>query len=916
MIGRAGEAVAVARFVERVPSGPVGLLVEGEPGIGKTTVVSEAICAARERRYRVLEARPAEAEADLSFATLGDLVGAILDEVSDALPAPQRQALEVALLLREADEPADPLTTARALLSLFTIVSRADPLVIAIDDAQWMDQASKRALEFALRRLPQRVGVVVASRVEGGPGGPFDLEQALAPGSLERLVLGPLSLAALHHLIQSRLRLNLSRPMLVRIAEASNGNPFFALEISGALARGHAPLDLGDLLPVPRTLHDLLSDRVDRLSPPARAVASVAAVLSRPTVETVEAAVGSDLDVNAALLEAEEAGVLLSDGDRLRFSHPLLASAFYGSLTAGRRRALHRRLAAVVGDPEEQARHLARSLTAADEGAASTIEEAAVLATRRGAPESAAGLYEAACRLTPAEQPEELARRMLGGASARSVAGDLGGARTLATQALETGQTGPLRARALLLLGSLASYTETTEARIDYQERALSEAGDDLALRVEILLALFEQLVVDPDKAWRRADEAIGLLRERDDAGPLAQALMNKFIAGAVLGHGADAGLLDEALVLDARSTGPAEKYLLLWFHWIDDLDGTRARHRLHDERYRDRGDVVAAAEMVEFVAMAEFRAGNWTEAEQQLEDACETLAQVELRGPIIASFTDRSVIDAHRDRLERARRTLLGILGVERLDPFWQMVAHSAQGAVEFCAGNHEGADVAWTAMREEARVVGWIDCLDDRSEPDHVEALIALGKLDEARRVLQHLEWRGRTLPRPWIEAGLPRARALVLAAEGKLSEALAIMDAAPSIGALPFEHARLLLVRGQIERRANRKLAARDSLREALAALEKLGSPPWEQRARDEIARLGLRHRAPSELTEGERRVAELAATGMTNRQVAEAAFVSPKTVEANLARAYQKLGIHSRAELGARMSARSRDGDTDS
>ena len=287
MIGRAGAAVAVARFAERVPSGPVGLLVEGEPGIGKTTVVFEAIRAARERRYRVLEARPAEAEVDLSFATLGDLVGALLDEVSDALPAPQRQALEVALLLREGDEPADPLTTARAFLTVLTIVSRADPLVIAIDDAQWMDQASKRALEFAFRRLPQRVGVVVASRVEHGPGRPFDLEQALAPESFERLVLGPLSLAALHHLIQSRLGLNLSRPMLVRVAEASSGNPFFALEISGVLARGHAPLDLNDLLPVPRTLHDLLSDRVDRLSPPARAVASVAAVLSRPTAETV-----------------------------------------------------------------------------------------------------------------------------------------------------------------------------------------------------------------------------------------------------------------------------------------------------------------------------------------------------------------------------------------------------------------------------------------------------------------------------------------------------------------------------------------------------------------------------------------------------------------------------------------------------
>jgi DNA-binding CsgD family transcriptional regulator len=129
-----------------------------------------------------------------------------------------------------------------------------------------------------------------------------------------------------------------------------------------------------------------------------------------------------------------------------------------------------------------------------------------------------------------------------------------------------------------------------------------------------------------------------------------------------------------------------------------------------------------------------------------------------------------------------------------------------------------------------------------------------------------------------------------------------------------ALPFEAARLLLVRGQLERRANRKLAARESLTAALGAFDALGSPPWAQRARDEIGRLGLRHRAPNELTETERRIADLAATGMTNREVADATFVSPKTVEANLARVYRKLGIRSRAELGARMTALSGDAET--
>jgi DNA-binding CsgD family transcriptional regulator len=905
MIGRADEAAAVARFAEQVPSGPVGLLIEGEAGIGKTTIVLEAIRQAREARYRVLQVRPAEAEADLSHAALTDLVGGAFDDVSGALPAPQRQALEVVLLRREARSPADPRTTASALLTAVTILSGRAPVVMAIDDAQWLDPASRRALEFVARRLPPRVGIVVAHRPIAGPGRPLDLVRALAPEAVRHLVLGPLSLAALHQLIQSRVRLKLSRPLLVRIAEASDGNPFYALEIAGALARGPGLPAPDEPLPVPRALHDLRSDRVDRLSATARMAASAAAALSRPTAEILETAFASEFDVEAALLELESAGLVTAEHDRLRFSHPLLASALYGSLTVARRRELHRRLAEAAADPEEQARHLARAQRAPDKDAAARIAAAAALAMRRGAPEAASELYASACRLTPDEQSEDLARRMLGGAEALYLAGDFDAARSRATRALASGRAASVRARALLLLGSLASYTESIAARIGYQERALDEAGDDLALRVETLLGL----PIDPAGAAQRADEAIEILGQRNDASLLARALIRKFIAEAVLGHGSLTQLLDEALALERGSGGPISEYPLIWFHWVDDLEATRARFHQLDQRYRDHGDVAGTAELVEFLAMAEFRAGNWAAAEQALEDACDTLAHFELRGPFTASFADRSVIDAHRGRIERARRTLDDILGIEGLDLLWRMLCHSAQGAVEFCAGSYEAADRAWTQMREEARVVGCVDFLDDRSEPDHVEALVALGRLEEARRVLEHLEWRGRTLPRSWIDAGLPRARALILAAEGTVEEALAALVQAPEAPSLPFEAARLLFVRGQLERRANRKLAARTSLTKAIEVFEELGAPPWAQRARDEVARLGLRHRGSTELTETERRIAELAATGLTNRQVADAAFVSPKTVEANLARVYLKLGIRSRAELGARMAATS-------
>ena len=912
MIGRGSEAAAVARFVERVPSGPVALVIEGEAGIGKTTVLVEAVREAGARGCGVLEARPAQAESELSYTALDDLVGGVFDEVSTELPPPQRKALEIALLRREADTPADPRTTGIAFVSVLTHLAANRPLVVAVDDVQWLDRASSRVLEFAARRLPERVGIVVTRRAEAGDAAPLGLDRALGE-ACERLVVGPLSLAALHHLIEGTAATKLPRPMLARVEEVSGGNPFYALELARALARDGGHPGIGQPLPMPQNLQDVVSERVQRLSATAQAVTLIAAAHARPTAVTVAAALESDDDAEAALLEAEEAGILVGDGERLRFSHPLLESAIYGSATTVRRRQLHRRLADIVTDPEERARHLGRGVTGVDEALAAEIERGASLADRRGAPEAATELYAAACRLTPADRRDDLARRLLGGANALATAGDLDGASTLAATASETAPPGPLRARALLLRGSLATYTESLDARIDHHERALVEAGDDLPLRAEILLARQEEVSVDPRQAARYADEAIALVRALDDRSGLGQALMNKFIAEAVLGLGARQELLDEALALEARSDGPALVWPLIWFHWIDDLEATRARYRVNDRMCRDHGDTVGAAEVVEFLAMAEFRAGNWDIAESALEDACATLEQWDVRGPLVASFADRSLIDAHRGRFERARATLNDILEPgEQLDLFWRMVCRSALGQVEFFDDNHEAADRVWTQMKRDADELGWKDILEDRSEPDHVEALLALGQLERARRVHQHLEWRGRTLPRPWIDATLPRVRALVLAAEGDLIGARDELETVATAHALPFERARLLLVKGQIERRTNQKLAAKRSLTEALSILEQLGSPAWAARARDEIGRLGLRQRPPDELTATERRIAELAAGGMTNREVAEAAFVSPKTVEANLARVYRKLGIRSRAELGARMSHEPRDG----
>ncbi|MGH2727912.1 MAG: helix-turn-helix transcriptional regulator [Actinomycetota bacterium] len=290
-------------------------------------------------------------------------------------------------------------------------------------------------------------------------------------------------------------------------------------------------------------------------------------------------------------------------------------------------------------------------------------------------------------------------------------------------------------------------------------------------------------------------------------------------------------------------------------------------------------------------------------------------MEQVEFRGALGMVFQKRALIDAHHGRIERARATLLPLIETaERLgQPMWVALSLSTLAFVEFAADEHRAADQALIRMRALTDSLGVKDFFSDRSEPFHIEALLALGEIVRARDVLAYLEERGRMLPRLWITVTLPRARALVLAAEGDMAGALAAIEQLDLKVASqqPFELAWTLLAKGRLLRRAKQKRAAADALTQALGMFEQLGSPPWIDQARGELDRVGLRRAAPLDLTETERRVAELVAAGRTNREVAAQMFVSPKTVEANLVRVYRKLGIGSRAELGAWHTSRTND-----
>ncbi len=910
IVGRDAEFALVERFIDALGGAPSALVIEGEPGIGKTTLWLEALRAIETRGYQTLAARPAESEARLSYVSLADLIAGVFDEARPRLPSPQAQALAAVLLRKEPNERADPRTTAAGLVSIVTALAAKAPLVIAVDDVQWLDSASARALEFAARRLPAQAGLLLTRRSDGPEETPLHLDRTLPEERLLRIVPTPLSLGALHHLIESRLGTAPRRPKLIRILEASRGNPFFALEIARALPVGEDHHGL-DPLPVPSSLQELVASRLPELPPSARELVLVASALSRPTLAKVEAAVGSSVDVPAALLAAEEAGVLHTERETIRFTHPLLASAVYGAASGSRRRVLHRRLAAVAGEAEERARHLAAAATDSDEATASAIEEGAKAAAMRGAHDAAAELLHESRRLTPPHHAEEFVRRTLSQAAALYETGDLPTARALAERAVADSPTSASRVQALLLLGFIEWDAGAVESVFEHMDQSLAAAGDDRDLQRDVCMAwVYVTRTLDPKRALEFAERAEALLG--GEADPHQVLLFDRFWAEALLGRKPRLELLERGLDLEA-ATGPHRLIPILWYTATDDFGAARARHELEDAWSRERGDERMRGDRLAYRAVVELRAGRWDLAEEYVERSCSLIEGLDFGRAHAVAFGWRSLVDAHRGRLDRARSTLLPLLDeAERTNArtWWVERLLAILGFVEFNAGDHEAADRALVQMRAVYDSMGVAEPLLDWSEPFQVESLLALGELGRAKEALARLEERGRRFPRLWIDVTLPRARGLVLGAEGDLLAAHAALERLDRATAsqLPFELGWALLARGQLLRRTKQRRAAATALSEALQIFERLGAPTWIERTRAELARVAPRRRAPDELTETERLVAELAATGLTNREVAKAAFVSTKTVEANLARVYRKLGIRSRAELGARIGAR--------
>ncbi len=916
LVGREPECARLEELLDTVESGPVAGVLEGMPGIGKTALWRDCIESARRMGYQVLEAAPSEPDAMLAFSALGDLFERVPDKVFGVLPDVQARALRAALLLSELPEGSGDLQVLpRAILNVLRQVCAAGPVVIAIDDEQWLDPASARVLGFALCRLrDEPVVVVLARRSELGGALSLELGRRFGGRRLESISVDPLPIGAIKRLLEARLGRGVSAPVLRRIHRVAGGNPLWALEIALELEDRHSGSERSGDLPIPRTLSDAIERRLSHLDPRGGVAMLAIAALSQPTLALLQAAIPeftlSDLE------SAEQAGVIEIAGDRLRFTHSLLASSLYANTAASKRRELHRRLSTVIEDDVERAQHVALGAEAPDRDLADSLENAAGVAARRGAPESAAQLLEDAARLTPIEQPEAQAARIVASAEHRFTIGEAVRAREMLTEVMPHLAGGPARARARLQLAVISA--DEPGIAMELLEAALADAdGDDrLRVQVEWELTFAASAVGRLAEARAYAESALQTAERMGDPELVARALGELLFTFVVTGEPLRDDVVArlsavEDLPVTTTYYQPATA-IALARQWAGDLEGARPGLERAAHQALSRGEEWDRMALEFRLAQLDWEMGNRSAAEEHRQAGKEALG--EFAEGLVHLVALDAMFALQKGELVGARmKAEEGLALAERTGAVWQTSRFTVPlAAVELLSGQAEMAHARLEEQREWLNSSGFGTAGYGRAQVWSLdaEALIALGRLEEAEDVLAELRSRAEACKSDNLRAIASRTEGLLLAAYGDLFAAIDAMDAAVAAHlrcSRPFEHGLTLLEKGSIQRRAKRKALAKRTLEQALEILEPLGAQLWVSRARDELSRIGLRRaRAAEGLTPAQARVAELVASGLSNAQIASELHMSLRTVESHLTRVYEEHGVKSRTQLIAALA----------
>jgi DNA-binding CsgD family transcriptional regulator len=900
VFGRRTELGRVELFLDAALLGPTALLLEGDPGIGKSTLWQAAVDRAIGRGFLLLTSAPAGSEATLSFASLGDLLDPHAgEELLAALPEPQREALEVALVRRAPGRgPIDHRTVAAATLSMLRILaSDRGPVVVAVDDLQRLDPSSALALGFTVRRL--RAGERISQLATLRPGEEVagDLKEAIVALGGSPLRLVPLDVVSMGRAIEARVGTKFPPTLVRKVHEVSRGNTLLALEIARTLAEQRIPMEAGVPPRAPPDLEHALRSRLAPLPDRSRKALLLASALARPTKRAITEAGGTDAE--PALSAAAAAGIIELIGEEVRFVHPMFAAVLYSDAGSQEKREAHRRLAGSASDVEERARHLALAAEGPDTDVAVLLDEAGRHALTKGAPAAAGELFELAARLTPPDCEEERLGRLVRSADGLFVAGDYARVIALLEPLVSAIATGLARAEVLWRLGEAVhiGYEDHRRASALFTEAAEQE-GVAAGLKSRILDSLaWAEAATSLDQTHLLA-EAVDLAERADDDAALASALAHLAALRMWLGHGVDRAAFARAIALK----GPLETR----FAYADALADTGEldeAEQMFTELLRlatERGDEGSVGGALFGLGVVEWQRGRLRPALEHIEECASYWpyagSEVGVAARVAATLGD----------VGRARG--LAAVGLKvtpsNADPATSITGLGALGFLELSLGNTRAARHHLVRGWELLNTWGVGEPEVFHFPADLVEAHIAEGDLVGAEEVVTWLEERGRTLDRPLALAQGGRGRALLLAAGGDLEAAIGAIDGALRHHEridMPFELGRTLLVQGSIRRRAKQRQSARQALGQALEIFERLEAPLWADKAREELARIAGRRAVVGELTAAERRVALLATTGRTNREIADTLFTSVRTVEGHLSHVYAKLGIRSRAEL---------------
>jgi DNA-binding CsgD family transcriptional regulator len=903
LLGRRDERLALDRLLAGAREGRSGVLaLVGEPGIGKTALLEHA--AAQAEGMRVLRARGIESEAVIPFAGLAELLRPALGAL-DRIPAPQADALAGALALGPSGAR-DRFAIGAATLSLLSASAEERPLALVVDDAHWLDRSSAETLLFAARRLLADPIALVLSVREGEPS-------LLDGADLPTLRLAGLDRKDAAELLAGE---RIAGEALERLYRTTGGNPLALLE----LAPDASQLDrLPAIAPVPIST-SIATSFVRRFGqmPDAtrRALVLVAASDGCALAVIARAAASVGLDVGD-LAPAEAAGLVTIDAGGIEFSHPLARAAVYADASAAERREVHAALAAALPDRDVDRRawHLAAASVGPDDWACGALEQAGARARERNAYAAAAAAFKRAAGLSSIDDTRD--RLLLDAADATWLAGDAQQALKLLDDARRHVPAPAVQARVDYLRGQIAMRCgPVAEGYPLIVGAAARMAEDDPELAVTMLAhAVHGCLYTGDTPAMIAAAQRAEALASRQDSHRAAFfAAMAQGLALVANGQG-EAGAVATRRAVEILETSEdlrEDPELLVWAAlgplWLREADTGRGLIERASERVRAQAALGALPYLIHLLARDQATTDQWTAAEASYDEAIRLGRETGQRVEVAAALAGLAWLEARQGREARCREHAAEAMAMcEALGlGLFEVWATQALGDLELGLGRPAAALEHHRAQAQAMRSRGIAD-VDLSPAPELVEALLRLGREQEAATVADDFATQAAAKGQPWALARAARCRGLMADTRGLercFEEALALHKQTPDV----FETARTHLAYGARLRRARKRVRAREQLRAAIEIFEGLGAQPWLEQASAELAATGETARLRDvstldELTPQELRIARLLAGGKTTREAAAAIFVSPKTVEYHLGHVYRKLGIHSREKLVA-------------